>query len=93
MSEIPHHSTEDRRIVAGLVDNPIFTDVTSGGEVYTTYRILRITHEFVAHPSGWTHSAEVTPLRSRGLFEALLDIRRRVVERSRIVRRVDQEDR
>lgn len=91
MSEIPHHSTDDRRAVDDLVDNPIFTDVTNEGETYTTYRILRVTHTFSNHPSGWTHTAEVTPLRSSGLFEALLEIRSRSVERSRIVRQIEKD--
>lgn len=91
MEEIPHHSTEDRLIVRAIVDNPIFTDVTDGGETYTTYRIVRIIHAFVEHPSGWTHIAEVVPLRSHGTFEAFLEVRHRSVERSRIQRPSDGE--
>lgn len=86
MTEIPHNSTDDVERVAAIIDNPIFTDVTNNGENYTTYRILRITHTFTAHPIGWTHIAEVAPLRSMGLFEAFLEVRRRIVERSAIRR-------
>lgn len=86
MEEIPHNSTEDRLNVRAVVDNTIFTDVTDSGETYTTYRIVRIVHAFTDHPSGWTHIAEVTPLRSRGTFEAFLEIRDRHIERSRVQR-------
>lgn len=84
MSEIPHNSTADRLLVRQILDNPIFTDVTDGGETYTTYRVIRIVHTFASHPSGWTHIAEVTPLRSRGLFEAFLDVRQKSIERSKV---------
>lgn len=84
MDEIPHHATEDRLIVRAIVDNPIFTDVTQDGEMYTTYRIVRIIHAFQAHPSGWTHLAEVEPLRSSGRLEAFLHVQNRTIERSKI---------
>ena len=90
MTEIPHTSTDDIKRVAAVVDNPIFTDVTDDGEHYTTYRIVRITHAFAAHPSGWTHIVVAAPLRSIGLFEAFLEVRRRVVERSAIRRRLEE---
>lgn len=91
MPEIPHTSTDDIKRVAAVVDNPIFTDVTEDGERYTTYRIVRISHTFASHPSGWTHIVVVAPLRSVGLFEAFLEVRRRVVERSVIRCRIEQE--
>lgn len=75
-----------------IIENPIFTDVTDEGETYTTYRIVRILHLFDRHPAGWTHLAEVVPLRSTGRFEAYLEVVRRVVERSKVRRPLVSED-
>lgn len=70
--------------VEDFLDDPVFTDVTHNGEVYTTYRIMRITHEITGHPDNWTHMANVSLEREIGLGVALLEIIDRAVERSRV---------
>ena len=70
--------------MSDYVDNPVFTDVTNDGEIYTTYRIVRITHEVFEHPDDWTHLANVTLEFNIGIGVALLLIRNKIVEASRI---------
>jgi hypothetical protein len=70
--------------VSDYVVNPVFTDVTNDGEIYTTYRIVRITHEIFEHSDGWTHLANVSLEFSIGIGVALLLIRNKIVEASRI---------
>lgn len=70
--------------ILDYVDNPVFTDVTKDGEVYTTYRIVRITHEVIDHPDGWTHLANVSLEFNIGIGVAHLRLKDKVVEDSRI---------
>lgn len=70
--------------VSDFVLDSLFTDVTKNGEVYTTYRIVRITHEIVDHPDNWTHLANIAPLEEVGIGVAYLRIKNLVVEDSRI---------
>lgn len=70
--------------ISDYVDDPVFTDVTNDGETYTTYRIVRITHEIFEHPEEWTHLANVSLEFSIGIGVALLLIRNKIVEASRI---------
>jgi hypothetical protein len=70
--------------VSDYVDNPVFTDVTNDGEIYTTYRIVRITHEVFEHPDDWTHLANVTLEFNIGIGVAHLRLMNKVVEQSRI---------
>ncbi len=70
--------------VSDYVDNPVFTDVTNDGEIYTTYRIVRITHEVFEHPDDWTHLANVTLEFNIGIGVAHLRLKNKVVEQSRI---------
>ena len=70
--------------VADIVDDPEFTEVTRNGEVYTLYRIVRITHEAVDHPDGWTHMANVVRVRNPSLGVALLQVVDRVIEDARV---------
>ena len=67
-----------------IVDDPEFTEVTRNGEVYTLYRIVRITHEASDHPQGWTHMANVVRVRTPALGVALLQIVDRVIEDARV---------
>ena len=70
--------------VSDYVENPVFTDVTNDGEIYTTYRIVRITHEVFEHPDDWTHLANVTLEYNIGIGVAHLRLKNKVVEASRI---------
>jgi hypothetical protein len=70
--------------VSDYVDNPVFTDVTNDGEIYTTYRIVRITHEVFEHPDDWTHLANVTLEFNIGIGVAHLRLKNKLVEASHI---------
>ena len=70
--------------ISDYVDNPVFTDVTNDGETYTTYRIVRITHEVFEHPDDWTHLANVSLEFSIGIGVAHLLLKNKIVEASRI---------
>ena len=70
--------------MSDYVDNPVFTDVTNDGEIYTTYRIVRITHEVFEHPDDWTHLANVTLEFNIGIGVAHLRLKNKLVEASRI---------
>lgn len=67
-----------------VVDDVEFTDVTSNGEVYTLYRIVRFTHEATGDPDRWTHMANVSRVREPALGVALLRVVDRAIEDSRI---------
>lgn len=70
--------------VEDFVDDPVFTDVTDHGEVYTRYRITRFTHEVFHHPAQWTHLANVTPERSPGIGVAKLRVMDRSIDESEV---------
>lgn len=63
-----------------IVDDPEFTEVTRNGEVYTLFRIVRITHESTTHPQGWTHIANVVRVRNPAIGVALLRVEARTIE-------------
>jgi len=63
-----------------IVDDDEFTEVTNNGEVYTLYRIVRITHVATSHPDGWTHMANVVRVRNPAIGVALLLVVNRVIE-------------
>lgn len=67
-----------------IVDDPEFTEVTHSGEVYTLYRIVRVTHEAFQHPDGWTHMANVVRVRTPALGVAVLRVVDRVIEDARV---------
>ncbi len=70
--------------VEDFVDDPVFTDVTHDGEIYTTYRIVRFTHEIRGHHDDWSHLVNVSLEFAVGIGVAYLRIRNRIVEDSRI---------
>ena len=72
------------QLVTDVVDDPEFTEVTFNGEVYTLYRIVRITHEATSHPQGWTHMANVARVRTPALGVALLRVVDRSIEDARV---------
>lgn len=71
--------------VRSVVDDPIFTDVTEGGEVYRTYLITRIVYEFTNHPDGWTHLVEVLHGDVDRPLEAFVRVVDRAIDDSRLV--------
>jgi len=71
-------------VIADIVDDPEFTEVTRGGEVYTLFRIVRITHEVIDHPEGWTHMANVVRVRTPAIGVALLRVVDHVIEDARV---------
>lgn len=71
-------------VVADFVDDPEFTEVTGNGEIYTLYRIVRVTHEISNHASGWTHLANVVRVRDPAIGTALLRIVDQAVEDAKV---------
>lgn len=70
--------------VDSVVDDPVFTEVTSSGEMYTLYRIVRVTHIARDHPDGWTHRANVVRIHEPQLGVALLKVVNRVIRDARV---------
>lgn len=70
--------------MTAFLDDPEFTDVTMDGEVYTRYRVVRVTHEFITHSEGWTHLANVVRVREPAIGVAHLLVRSRTIEDSRV---------
>lgn len=71
--------------MSSVLDDPEFTEVTMDGEVYTLYRVVRLTHEFVRHPEGWTHLANVARIREPAIGVAHLQVIERAIEEARVV--------
>lgn len=67
-----------------LVDDIEFTEVTDNGEVYTLYRIVRFTEEFIGHREGWTHVANVVRVREPAIGVAYLQVQGRVILEARV---------
>lgn len=84
MSETKSRLLPEGLSVTSIVSDIEFTDVTDDGDVYTLYRIVRFTHEFIEHPEGWTHLANVVRVRIPALGVAHLTVENRIIERSRV---------
>lgn len=67
-----------------FVAHDIFTDVTGDGEIYTSYRIVRITHAIVGDPEGWSYIANVVALREGLIGVAYLKVTERIITESRV---------
>ncbi len=67
-----------------LVDDIGFTEVTDNGEVYTLFRIVRVTEELIGHFEGWTHVANVVRVREPARGVAHLQIRDRSIHEARV---------
>ncbi len=67
-----------------VIDDLDFTEVSPDGEIYTRYRVVRITHEADNHPDGWTHMANVVRVRKHALGVALLRVTDRIIEDARV---------
>lgn len=70
--------------VEDFLEDPVFADVSQAGETYTSYRVVRITHEAADHPEGWTHLANVTRAHDGATGVARLRIVDRHIEESRV---------
>jgi len=84
MSDDSFFLLSESLLVSDFVDDPEFTEVTFNGEIYTLYRIVRITHEATEHPHGWTHMANVVRVRTPALGVALLRVVDRSIEDARV---------
>lgn len=67
-----------------FVEHDVFTDVTQDGEIYTSYRIVRVTHAIVDDPQGWNFVANVVGIAKNRLGVAELKIVDRLITESRI---------
>lgn len=59
MEEIEVYFLDEPREIYDVVDDPEFSNVFDGGEVYELFEITRIAREYLNHPFGWTHFVEV----------------------------------
>lgn len=84
MNTDPFHLLPEATESIDIIDDPEFTEVTRNGEVYTLYRIVRITHAATNHPDGWTHMANVVRVRKPAIGVALLLVVNRVIEDARV---------
>lgn len=84
MSDEAFQLLPENSVTADFVDDPEFTEVTRNGEVYTLYRIVRITHEATTHPLGWTHLANVVRVRKPAIGVARLRVVDRVIEDAQV---------
>jgi hypothetical protein len=67
-----------------FVQHDIFTDVTEDGEIYTSYRIARITHTIVDDPDGWNYVANVVGIHENHMGVAELKVVVRLITESRV---------
>ena len=84
MHDDSFHLLPEGTETSSIVDDAEFTEVTRNGEVYTLFRIVRITHEASNHPRGWTHMANVVRVRKPAIGVALLLVVNRVIEDARV---------
>lgn len=84
MSESAFRLLSEGFVTNSIIDDPVFTEITDDGEVYTLYQIIRITHEAENHPENWTHRANVAQVRHPRIGVALLQVVDRVIVRSRV---------
>ena len=82
MAEPDHRILPEDTSTGSVVDDPVFTEVTGSGEIYTRYRIVRFTHEILDDPDGWTHVANVVSLRSGRIGTARLKVEERSITES-----------
>lgn len=74
-----------------LVECDEFTVVTGDGEIYTSFTIVRITHEATDARGAWTHLAEVTRITDGVVGKARLRIVARVIEESTVTMQFESE--
>lgn len=66
------------------VDIPEFTVITADGEVYTLFRIVRITHETTDDLPTWTHIANVARVADDAIGVAHLLVIERVIQDAQV---------
>ena len=71
--------------VDDFVEEEVFTEVSDDGEIYTTYRIVRITDLISNHPERWTHRANVVRIDAPIIGVCLLRIEERIVMDAQVV--------
>lgn len=86
MSDLRMTLLSELSATTNFVDDDIFTEVSDDGERYTTYRIIRVTHTIAPNDESWTHLANVALLDGSAIAVALLNVRDRIVEDSRVCR-------
>lgn len=67
-----------------IVDEPTFTEVTENGEIYTLFRIVRITHDCTEADLAWTHLANVARVVDHAIGVARLTVVDRVITDSSV---------
>lgn len=67
------------------VDDAVFTVVTADGEVYTSFRIVRVTHEAPDVTQHWSHLANVSRIADDAIGVARLRVVDRVIVDARVV--------
>jgi hypothetical protein len=70
--------------ISDFVQYDIFTDVTQDGEIYTSYRIVRVTHAIIDDPDGWNFVANVVGIHDKHMGVAQLKIVDRMITESRV---------
>jgi hypothetical protein len=70
--------------ISDFVESDIFTDVTEDGEIYTSYRIVRVTHAIVDDPDGWNYIANVVGIHEARIGVADLKVVDRMITDSRV---------
>jgi hypothetical protein len=68
-----------------IVDCPEFTVVTGDGEIYTLFRIVRITHDCTEAKLPWTHLANVSRVVDQAIGVARLVVVDRVIVDASVV--------
>lgn len=68
-----------------IVDDPEFTVVTGNGEIYTLFRIVRITHDCTDAKLPWTHLANVSRVVDRAIGVGRLLVVQRVIVDASVV--------
>ncbi|CAB4651849.1 unannotated protein [freshwater metagenome] len=67
-----------------FVEYDVFTDVTKDGEIYTSYRIVRMTHAIIDDPDGWNYVANVVGIHEAVIGVAYLKVEDRMINDSLI---------
>lgn len=70
--------------ISDFVEYDVFTDVTKDGEIYTSYRIVRMTHAIIDDPDGWNYVANVVDINEGHMGVAYLKVEDRMINDSLI---------
>jgi hypothetical protein len=67
-----------------FVQYDIFTDVTNDGEIYTSFRIVKVTHAIVDDPDDWNYVANVVGIHESHIGVAHLKVVDRMITQSKV---------